>query len=82
MSGVGPSDHTSFYLADIPVLHFFTGQHEDYHRPSDDWDKINYAGLADVVDYIEGIVRSADALGELPFSKTKDQSRRQPLASK
>jgi hypothetical protein len=74
VSGVGPSDHTSFYLADIPVLHFFTGQHEDYHRPSDDWDKINYAGLADVVDYIEGIVRSADALGELPFSKTKDQS--------
>ena len=74
VSGVGPSDHTSFYLADIPVLHFFTGQHEDYHRPSDDWDKINYAGLADVVTYIEGIVRSADALGELPFSKTKDQS--------
>jgi hypothetical protein len=78
VSGVGPSDHTSFYLADIPVLHFFTGQHEDYHRPSDDWDKINYAGLADVVDYIEGIVRSADALGELPFSKTKDQSEDTP----
>ena len=35
-SGVGPSDHTSFYLSDIPVLHFFTGQHEDYHKPSDD----------------------------------------------
>ncbi|MEK9830255.1 MAG: M20/M25/M40 family metallo-hydrolase [Schleiferiaceae bacterium] len=78
VSGVGPSDHTSFYLADIPVLHFFTGQHEDYHRPSDDWDKINYAGLADVVDYIEGIVRSADALGELPFSKTKHQSEDTP----
>ncbi len=78
VSGVGPSDHTSFYLADIPVLHFFTGQHEDYHRPSDDWDKVNYAGLADVVDYIEGIVRSADALGELPFSKTKDQSEDSP----
>ena len=78
VSGVGPSDHTSFYLADIPVLHFFTGQHEDYHRPSDDWDKINYEGLADVVDYIEGIVRSADALGEFPFSKTKDQSEDSP----
>ena len=78
VSGVGPSDNTSFYLADIPVLHFFTGQHEDYHRPSDDWDKVNYAGLADVVDYIEGIVRSADALGELPFSKTKDQSEDSP----
>ena len=33
-SGVGPSDHTSFYLMDVPVLHFFTGQHEDYHKPS------------------------------------------------
>ena len=33
---VGPSDHTSFYLNDIPVLHFFTGQHSDYHKPSDD----------------------------------------------
>ena len=40
-SGVGPSDHTSFYNADIPVLHFFTGQHEDYHKPSDDEEKIN-----------------------------------------
>ena len=35
-SGVGPSDHTSFYLKSIPVLHFFTGQHKDYHKPSDD----------------------------------------------
>jgi hypothetical protein len=44
-SGVGPSDHTSFYLKDIPVLHFFTGTHEDYHKPSDDPEKINYGGL-------------------------------------
>jgi Zn-dependent M28 family amino/carboxypeptidase len=44
-SGVGPSDHTSFYLQDIPVLHFFTGQHENYHKPSDDSDLINYEGL-------------------------------------
>ena len=41
-SGVGPSDQTSFYLNDIPVLHFFTGQHEDYHKPSDDPEKLNY----------------------------------------
>ncbi len=45
-SGVGPSDHTSFYLSDIPVLHFFTGQHEDYHKPSDDSEKLNYEGMA------------------------------------
>ncbi len=44
-SGMGPSDHTSFYLADIPVLHFFTGQHSDYHKPSDDFEKINYQGI-------------------------------------
>jgi hypothetical protein len=78
VSGVGPSDHTSFYLADIPVLHFFTGQHEDYHRPSDDWEKINAEGLAAIVDYIENIVRSADGFGEIPFSKTKDQSEDSP----
>ena len=78
VSGVGPSDHTSFYLADIPVLHFLTGQHEDYHRPSDDWEKINAEGLAAIVDYIENIVRSADGFGEIPFSKTKDQSEDSP----
>ena len=46
-SGVGPSDHTSFYLKDIPVLHFFSGTHDDYHKPSDDEHKINYAGSAE-----------------------------------
>ena len=44
-SGVGPSDHTSFYNSDIPVLHFFTGQHEDYHKPTDDFEKLNYEGM-------------------------------------
>ena len=44
-SGTGPSDHTSFYLKDIPVLHFFTGQHEDYHKPSDDIEKINFESV-------------------------------------
>ncbi|NOZ75673.1 MAG: M28 family peptidase [FCB group bacterium] len=39
--GYGPSDHASFYTKDIPVLFFFTGTHEDYHKPSDDWEKIN-----------------------------------------
>ena len=43
-SGVGPSDHTSFYLKDIPVLFLFTGTHADYHKPSDDSDKINFDG--------------------------------------
>jgi Tol biopolymer transport system component len=46
--GYGPSDHSPFYAAGVPVLHFFTGAHEDYHKPSDDADKINAAGGARV----------------------------------
>ena len=55
-SGVGPSDHTSFYLANIPVLHFFTGQHEDYHKPSDDSEKLNYKGMEIISNYIFNII--------------------------
>ena len=53
--GYGPSDHTSFYLKDVPVLHFFTNTHGDYHKPSDDWDKIDAKGLiavATIVGYV------------------------------
>ncbi|MGH2567283.1 MAG: M28 family peptidase, partial [Bacteroidota bacterium] len=53
--GFGPSDHSSFYGKQIPVFHFFTDLHADYHRPSDDWDKINYDGMATVVRYVEAI---------------------------
>nr|HAD52757.1 peptidase M28 [Algoriphagus sp.] len=73
-SGVGPSDHTSFYLQDLPVLHFFTGQHEDYHKPSDDSEKINYEGLLKVVRYIERLVGKLDEEPKLAFTKTKDSS--------
>lgn len=73
-SGVGPSDHTSFYLQDLPVLHFFTGQHEDYHKPSDDSDKINYEGLVQVVRYISRLVVALDSEPKLTFTKTKDSS--------
>jgi len=50
--GVGRSDHMSFYNRKIPVLHFFTGTHADYHRPSDTWDKINIDGAAKVSDLV------------------------------
>ncbi len=73
-SGVGPSDHTSFYLQDLPVLHFFTGQHEDYHKPSDDSEKINYDGLLLVVKYIDRLVDQLDAEPKLAFTKTKDSN--------
>jgi len=61
--GVGPSDHLSFYNKQIPVLHFFTGSHPDYHRPGDTWDKLNYAGMAQIGDLVLG---SALAIAELP----------------
>jgi Peptidase family M28/PDZ domain/PA domain len=50
--GFGPSDHSSFYAQKIPVLHFFTGTHPDYHRPSDDWEKINQSGIVSITQYI------------------------------
>ncbi|MCB9171141.1 MAG: M28 family peptidase [Flavobacteriales bacterium] len=70
--GIGPSDHTSFYLKDIPVLHFFTGAHEDYHKPSDDEEKINYPGLLSVVRYIEAAITTLNDNGKLAFTRTQD----------
>lgn len=77
-SGVGPSDHTSFYLEDIPVLAFFTGQHEDYHKPSDDWDKLNYDGIMDILDYLTDLIAELDDDGKLAFTKTKDEQEEAP----
>ena len=54
-SGFGPSDQTSFYKKQIPVMHFFTGTHRDYHRPTDDYDKVNARGMRRVVDLVEDI---------------------------
>ncbi|MDB4257637.1 M28 family peptidase [Winogradskyella sp.] len=77
-SGVGPSDHTSFYLIDIPVLHFFTGQHEDYHKPGDDAEKLNYEGMNLISNYIYTIISDLDDNGELAFRKTKNESEEAP----
>ncbi len=71
-SGTGPSDHTSFYRKDIPVLFFFTGVHGDYHKPSDDADKINYTGELKIVKYVYGIIEKADKKGKLSFAKTRE----------
>jgi Zn-dependent M28 family amino/carboxypeptidase len=76
-SGTGPSDHTSFYRKDIPVLFFFTGQHKDYHRPTDDADKINYTGELKVVNYIYGIITAVNSEDhKLAFLKTKETENR------
>lgn len=71
-SGTGPTDHASFYYANIPVLNFFTGTHEDYHKPSDDADKINYPAEASIIQLIESIVIQLDDDGQLPFFRTKE----------
>lgn len=73
-AGVGPSDHTSFYLKNIPVLHFFTGSHTDYHKPSDDWDKINYAGETEVLKLIIKLINQLDAQPKLTFLTTKNKA--------
>ncbi|MCC6252907.1 MAG: M20/M25/M40 family metallo-hydrolase [Bacteroidia bacterium] len=70
-SGVGPSDHTSFYLKDIPVLHFFTGQHSDYHKPGDDTEKINFEGEEEVLQFIISIISQVEKLPKLKFLKTR-----------
>ena len=77
-SGVGPSDHTSFYLKDIPVLHFFTGQHSDYHKPSDDIDLINFEGMARINEYILEIINYLGEEEKIAFTKTKDESEDTP----
>lgn len=71
-SGIGPSDHTSFYLKNIPVLFFFTGIHADYHKPTDDADKINFEGEFRVLQYVENVLKETNNLDKLAFSKTRE----------
>jgi aminopeptidase YwaD len=72
-SGTGPSDHTSFYIKNIPVLFYFTGLHQDYHKPSDDFDKINYTGEMNVVKHIMSVIETQDKQkAKLAFTKTRE----------
>lgn len=72
-SGTGPSDHTSFYLKNIPVLFYFTGLHPDYHKPTDDYDKINYTGEMNVVKHIMSVIAIEDKQkNKLAFTKTRE----------
>lgn len=64
--GFGPSDHSSFYGKQIPVLFFFTGTHSDYHKPSDTFDKINYSGLVEITNYVDKIVKTIDGNSTKP----------------
>ena len=71
-SGIGPSDHTSFYLKNIPVLFFFTGTHKDYHKPTDDVEKINFTGELQVIKYIYNVIEETNEHGKIAFSKTRE----------
>jgi hypothetical protein len=72
--GMGSSDHAAFYEAEIPVLHYYTGTHEDYHRPTDTADKINYTGMEWVLDHVEQTIRLLDEMSpeEIEFRESTD----------
>jgi aminopeptidase YwaD len=76
--GYGPSDHSSFYAKQVPVLFFFTGTHDDYHKPSDTADKINYQDEARIVAFIANLTRSIGAKEQRPtytIAKSESQGR-------
>ena len=77
-SGIGPSDHTSFYLKNIPVLFLFTGTHSDYHKPSDDSEKINFDGLTKIQAYLTDLLKELSNSDKLPFTATKNTSKAKP----
>jgi len=77
-SGIGPSDHTSFYLQNIPVLHFFTGQHEDYHKPTDDVEKINFTGMYSIMSFVENIIKESSKIKDFEFQKTANDTTKTP----
>jgi len=80
-SGIGPSDHTSFYLQDIPAIHLFTGQHEDYHKPSDDVEKINFEGMYSIYEYVTKIIKESTKINNFNFQKTKSDTSTSPRFS-
>jgi hypothetical protein len=75
-TGYGPSDHQSFYEAGVPVLFFFTGLHNDYHRPSDDFDKIDFGGMVRVTDIVSEVTFELATRQERPkYAETENRVR-------
>jgi hypothetical protein len=80
--GYGPSDQSSFYAAKKPVLHLFTDLHEDYHRTTDDWQKVNLDGLKRVADFTLGLVTAlANRHAPLTFQDLIASAPHQPANS-
>src|SRR5579883_409466 len=76
-TGTGPSDHAKFYAKDVPVLFFFTGFHEDYHRATDTKEKINNAGEANIAKYVESIALAlANRDDKIPFTRSSGDTER------
>jgi hypothetical protein len=73
--GLSGSDHYHFYRKEIPVLFFFNGLHDDYHKPSDVIEKINFNGLRDVVEYTIELFHILDTVSTLPYAEVADQDR-------
>lgn len=81
LSGVGPSDHTNFYYLNVPVLHFFTGTHVDYHKPTDDVEKINFEGEQRVIGYVLSLIMNSMPYEEMEFTATSEPSQSAPKFS-
>jgi Tol biopolymer transport system component len=80
--GYGPSDQTSFYAAGVPVLHFFTGPHSDYHKPSDTADRVNVAGAARVAQIVTELTSELSTLPKpLKYQKIAAQDARGDVRS-
>lgn len=79
-SGFGPSDHASFHEHNVPVLHFFTGFHREYHRPTDDADKLNLTGMRQITNLVVDLATRIATTTERPRPTTAEQSLRLSLA--
>ncbi|HYI02100.1 M20/M25/M40 family metallo-hydrolase [Hyalangium sp.] len=79
--GYGPSDHSPFYAAGVPVLHFFTGAHSDYHKPTDTADEINAGGTAQVASIVSTVALALDGSTPLSYRKVASPTPRGDMRS-
>jgi len=77
-NGLGPSDHASFYRQKVPVLFFYTGDHPDYHKPTDDVERINVDGMVAITDFVTDIVARLDDAATRPSYRETTRGRRNP----
>jgi membrane-associated protease RseP (regulator of RpoE activity) len=75
-TGLGPSDHASFYRQKVPVLFFYTGDHPDYHKPTDDVERINVDGMLAITDFVTDIVSRLDDAATRPSYRETTRGRR------